>query len=270
MKTSYKMKKIIEIKNLEVKYGKEIVLSDINLDIKENEFTAILGPNGAGKTTLLKVITGIIKPTKGSVKILGKPVERIGRNLSKFIGYVPQYIKENTNIPITVLNAIKMGRYPHLGVLKYLKKNDKKIIDDIIGFLNIDNFKHKLFSELSGGQKQRVLIARALVNEPKLLILDEPTSGLDVNTSEGLYSQLDKLHKKLKITILLVTHDVMAVSEIVSNIACLNRNLIVHGKPETVLTEENLKCLYGKHFMLFGHGDIPHIVVKKGDINGGN
>jgi zinc transport system ATP-binding protein len=257
------MEKIIEVKNLEVKYGKEIVLSNINLDIMENEFTAILGPNGAGKTTLLKAITGILKPTKGEIKILGKPVESIG-NLSKFIGYVPQYIKENTNIPITVLNAIKMGRYPHLGILKYLREKDKKIIDEIIDFLNIMDFKEKLFSELSGGQKQRVLIARALVNEPKLLILDEPTSGLDVNTSEGLYSQLDKLHKKYNITILLVTHDVMAVSEIVSNIACLNRNLIVHGKPENVLTEENLKCLYGKHFMLFGHGDIPHIVVKKG------
>ncbi len=263
------MKNIIEIKNLEVKYGNEIVLSGVNLNIKENEFTAILGPNGAGKTTLLKAITGIIKPTKGDIKIFGQPVDNI-RNLRKFIGYVPQYIKENRDIPITVLNAIKMGRYPHLGILKYLKDNDKKIINEVIDFFNIGEFKNKLFSELSGGQKQRVLIARALVNEPKLLILDEPTSGLDVNTSEGLYSQLNRLHKKYNITILLVTHDVMAVSEIVSNIACLNRSLVVHGKPETVLNEENLKCLYGKHYMLFGHGNIPHIVVKKKEDKNGN
>ncbi len=258
---------ILEIKNLEVRYRDEIALFGINLKIKEGDFVAILGPNGAGKSTLLKAILGIIKPSKGEIKIFGKGIAEIDR---KLIGYVPQYMSENSTIPLRVIDIVKMGRYPHLGVLRYFKSEDYKKIDEIIDFLNIKDIKNKLFLELSGGQKQRVLIARALVNEPKLLILDEPTTGLDVNSSEGLYGMLNNLHKKYKLTILLVTHDAMAVSDMVSSVACLNKNIAVHGKPEEVLTEENLQCLYGKHYLIFGHGKIPHMVVKKIKRNDGN
>ncbi len=251
---------ILEIKNLEVRYRDEIALSGINLKIKEGDFVAILGPNGAGKSTLLKAVLGIIKPSKGKIKIFGKSITELDR---KLIGYVPQYMSENSAIPLRVIDIVKMGRYPHLGVLRYLKSGDYEKVDEIIDFLNINDIKNKLFSELSGGQKQRVLIARALVNEPKLLILDEPTTGLDVNSSEGLYGMLNNLHKKYKLTILLVTHDAMAVSDMVSSVACLNKNIAVHGKPEEVLTGENLQCLYGKHYLIFGHGKIPHMVVKK-------
>ncbi len=251
---------ILEIENLEVKYKEEIALSGINLKIKKGDFVAILGPNGAGKTTLLKTILGILKPVKGKIKIFGNSPSKIDRRL---IGYVPQYIKENASIPLRVIDILKMGRYPRLGVLKYFKQEDEIKVREIIEFFKMEDVKNKLFSELSGGQKQRVLIGRALVNEPSLLILDEPTTGLDVNSSEGLYGMLNNLHKEFKLTILLVTHDAMAVSDIVSSVACLNKNIAVHGKPEEVLTEENLQCLYGKHYMLFGHGKIPHMVVKK-------
>ncbi len=258
---------ILEIKDLEVRYRDEIALSKINLKIKEGDFVAILGPNGAGKSTLLKAVLGILKPSKGEIRVFGKKIDELDRRL---IGYVPQFLDENSSIPLRVIDIIKMGRYPHLGILRYFKEKDYKKIDEIIDYLRISEIKNKLFSELSGGQKQRVLIGRALVNEPKLLILDEPTTGLDVNSSEGLYGMLNNLHKKYKLTILLVTHDAMAVSDMVSSVACLNKNIAVHGKPEEVLTEENIQCLYGKHYMIFGHGKIPHMVVKKIDKKNGN
>ena len=123
--------------------------------------------------------------------------------------------------------------------------------------------QNSLFNHLSGGQRQRVLIARALVSKPKLLILDEPETGLDLSFHEGFFKMLDKIRTTYGSTVLIVTHDVTAVSQVVDKIACVNRELIAHGRPEDVLTGQNLECLYGKGAAFFGHSPTPHIVVKK-------
>ena len=245
-----------------VQYGPETVLDRVTLEVKRGEFLAVVGPNGAGKTTLLRVILGLKRPDRGEVEVLGQPFHRISK-IRPLLGYVPQVIQENLQIPLQVEDIVRMGRYPRLGFLRYEKEPDRKAVETAMERLQILPLRRNLYRTLSGGQKQRVLVARALAVEPELLILDEPTTGLDPAVSEGLYSILTHLHKETGITIIMVSHDVMALSERVTTVACLNRSLVVHGRPAEVLSNENMTKLYGPHYILFGHGNVPHMVVSR-------
>ncbi len=249
--------KALEVKDLWFSYGDEDVLKGVNFSVDEGEMVAILGPNGAGKTTLLKLILGLLKPRRGEVRIFGLTPER-ARGL---IGYVPQNLQPNRRMPITAFSVVMMGLYE--GMLKWPGKTQRMEAEKVLEEVGISSLKKKLFGELSGGQRQRVLIARALVRKPKLLILDEPETGLDPSFQEGFYKLLQKIREKYGTTIITVTHDVMAVSQVVSSIACLNRTMVVHGRPHEVLTGENLKCLYGEAAAYFGHGPAPHLIVEQ-------
>ncbi len=249
--------KALELKGVWFSYGTNPVLKNINFQVKEGEVVAILGPNGAGKTTLLKIILGLLKPQKGEVRVFGMSPQR-ARGI---IGYVPQNLSPNRRMPITAEAVVLMGAYP--GFLKPRPKNTKQEMIQVMEQVGMLSHRKKLFRELSGGQRQRILIARALIRKPKILILDEPETGLDPSFQEGFYNLLNKINKIYGTTIITVTHDVMAVSQRVSSIACLNRELVVHGRPQEVLTTENLRCLYGEAAAFFGHGPAPHLVVEE-------
>ncbi len=249
--------KALEVKDLWFSYGGEDVLKGVNFSAEAGETVAILGPNGAGKTTLLKLILGLLKPRRGEVRIFGLPPEKA----RGYIGYVPQNLQPNRRMPITAFSVVMMGLYE--GILKWPGKPQRMEAERVLEEVGILSLKKRLFGELSGGQRQRVLIARALVRKPKLLILDEPETGLDPSFQEGFYKLLLKIREKYGTTIITVTHDVMAVSQVVSSIACLNRTVVVHGRPQEVLTGENLKCLYGEAAAYFGHGPAPHLIVEK-------
>jgi len=252
--------KVLEIRNVWFYYEDEPVLKDISLEVEEGELIAILGPNGAGKTTLLKIILGILKPQQGEIKIFRKKIEELGDERRK-IGYVPQNLVPNRKMPIKVSSVVLMGLYR--GILKFPGEEDRKALKEALEIVEMDHMADRQFNQLSGGQRQRVLIARALVSKPKLLILDEPETGLDPSFHEGFFNLLARIRKVFSTTVLIVTHDVTAVSAVVDKIACVNRELITHGRPEEVLTGENLECLYGKGAAFFGHGPAPHIVVGK-------
>ncbi len=254
--------KALEVRKVWFTYQSEPVLKNINFSVEEGELVAILGPNGAGKTTLLKIILGLLKPQKGEVRIFGLPPEK-ARGI---VGYVPQNLSPNRRMPITAEAVVLMGAYR--GFLKPLGKEIRRAVEEVLQQVGMIAFRKRLFGELSGGQRQRVLIARALVRRPKLLILDEPETGLDPSFQEGFYKLLLRVKQAYGTTILIVTHDVMAVSQRVSSIACLNRELVAHGRPQEVLTGENLKCLYGEAAAYFGHGPAPHMVVE--EHSGGN
>lgn len=253
----------IEVKGVSFSYtpGKP-VLENVDLVVKKGDFVALLGPNGAGKTTLLKLILGLLPLRKGEIKIFGKPVKEID-SIRSWIGYVPQSLTQNRRIPLTVEDVVMLGRFPYMKGLKFPSRQDKKKVQEVLELVGMSQMSKRLFSRLSGGQMQRVLIAKALVTEPRLLILDEPDTGLDPVMSEGFYKFLNRLHSELSLTILLVSHDVMAVSEIVKSVVCINRRIVAHGRPESVFTSPNLECLYGKQALLFGHGVVPHLVVDK-------
>lgn len=245
---------VIEISNLWVHYGDIPVLEDINLTVEQpRDLMAIIGPNGGGKTTLLKVILGLIKPSKGTVKIFGKS-PAINR---KHIGYVSQHSTFDFDFPISVWEVVLMGRMGHAGLLKSYSEEDKLKAYNALNTVNMVEYKDHQIGKLSGGQRQRVFIARALTTEPKILLLDEPSSGLDTHMQGELYDLLSKLKKKM--AIIMVTHDLTAVSLHVDTVACLNRKLFYHGSKE--IPREDLEAAYHCPVEMIAHG-VPHRVLK--------
>jgi len=222
----------IEVKNLYFKYENEWVLEDINFTLKDKEFMAIIGPNGGGKTTLLKILLGFLKPTKGEVKIYGKPPKE-NRTL---IGYVPQHTNFSLDIPITVFDIVLQGRLKK-GKFFYSKK-DKEKAKEILNELKIYQFKNRKIKDLSGGQRQKVLIARALVSEPKLIMMDEPTSAIDPNGQKEILDLIEALD----ITRVVVSHDIKILLRKVDKIAYINKKAIIHEGPKLNIPKDKHFC----------------------------
>ncbi|MBC2697730.1 MAG: ABC transporter ATP-binding protein [ANME-2 cluster archaeon] len=245
---------VVVIKDVWVHYDSIPVLEEINLVIKEHDFLGIIGVNGGGKSTLLKVILGLIKPSKGTVRVFGD-MPQISR---KYIGYVPQYSLFDLEFPVSVWEVVLMGRLGHTGMFKRYSEDDKKAALDALAKMDMLEYKERQVGKLSGGQQHRVFIARALAANPKLLLLDEPAAGIDTIIQEEFYELLEKL--KTKMAIVLVSHDISAVSVYVDKIACLNHRLYYHDSKE--LTAEDLEATYHCPVELIAHG-VPHRVLKK-------
>ena len=245
---------VVVIKDVWVHYDSLPVLEEINLTIKEHDFLGIIGVNGGGKSTLLKVILGLIKPSKGTVRVFGDTPQES----RKYIGYVPQYCLFDLEFPVSVWEVVLMGRLGHTGLFKSYNKEDKKAALDALAKMDMLEYKDRQVGKLSGGQQHRVFIARALAANPKLLLLDEPAAGIDTIIQEEFYELLEKL--KTKMAIVLVSHDISAVSVYVDKIACLNHRLHYHDSKE--LTAEDLEATYHCPVELIAHC-VPHRVLKK-------
>lgn len=215
---------VVDITDLWFSYKGQQVLQDIQLTVKKGDFVTIIGPNGGGKTTLVKLILGLLKPSKGTVRVNG--VEP-GEN-GAVIGYVPQYIKHSFNFPASVMDVVLMGRYnPKKRLFFHNKKEDKQVALETLEKLGMKGLAGRKISDLSGGQRQRVLIARALVTEPELLVLDEPTASLDTKGQTDFFDLLKTLNEEL--TIIVVSHDLLVVSAYAKSIACVNKRLHYHS-----------------------------------------
>lgn len=250
---------IIEIKQLSYRYEKENVLEDINLSIHEGAFLGIVGPNGSGKSTLLKLILGLLKPQKGDIRLFGEEINRF-KDWQK-IGFVSQKANSfNTGFPATVYEVVASGLTKKLGMFKFMKKEQRQKVYQAIESVGLLKFKNRNIGELSGGQQQRVFIARALVSDPNLMILDEPTVGVDAQNVQSFYEMLDVLNKKLGITLLLVTHDIGAISDKVTHVACLNKHLHFHGKTAEFeqLKIEEMSGIYGHDVHILSHNHDHH------------
>ncbi len=241
---------LLEVKDLNVYYGAIHALQGISFHLDEGEIVTLIGANGAGKSTLLKIIVGIIKPLKGIVKVFNKDVQSL-KEERKWIGYVPQKPDLEKYLPLKVKDIVALGRRV-VNNWQKLTYYDFEIMDKVMEDMEIKSIEDKIYGELSGGQQQRVLIARALAQEPKLLILDEPTVGIDVKTQNKFYTLLRDLKKQNK-SIILVSHDIGIISKEVDRLACINRKLYLHGCPEEIQIHGALKELYGENFLLLTH-----------------
>ena len=224
--------KAIEVKHLYFRYDKEWILEDINFSLEDKEFMAVIGPNGGGKTTLLKLLLGVLKPTKGEIKIYSKPPKE-NRNI---IGYVPQHTNFALDIPITVFDIVLQGRLKK-GKFFY-DKLDKEKAKEVLKNLGIYELRNKKIKDLSGGERQKVLIARALVIEPKILIMDEPTSAID---PKGQKEILD-LIESFKITRIVVSHDIKILLRNVDKIAYIHKKAIIHEGPKLNIPKDKHFC----------------------------
>ena len=244
------MKNVVEIEDVSVHYNLVVALSQINLQIKEKDFLGILGPNGGGKSTLLKAMVGLLQPSTGRIRVLGKPP----RKSRGVIGYVPQASGFNKGFPINVLDVVLMGRLRKTNCLfhRYTRR-DRDAATELLTKLEIFHLQDRQIGQLSAGQLQRVLIARALALQPKIMLLDEPTASLDSRSITQIYSILSELNKVM--TIVLVTHDLSTVAAYAKSIACLNTRLYYHGKPE--LNNAIVSQTYGCPVELIDRG-VPH------------
>lgn len=218
------------------------VLEDVNFAVQEGEFLGLIGPNGGGKTTLIKLVLGLLEPDSGEVRVLGRNPVELGDE-RHLLGYVPQDTRMPARFPATVLDVVLMGTFAKLGLFK--RPGEKEHADAVAAIAHVGLAGHEgqRAGELSGGQQQRVSIARALVAEPRLLLLDEPTSGLDTAGQSQLFKMLGELREHYQLTVVMVSHDVTALSRQARQIACLNRTLHFHDRSE-LLSEAVLREVY--------------------------
>ena len=242
-------KTLVKIENMYAGYNGETVLKAVNLQIFEQDFLGIIGPNGGGKTTLIKAILGLLKPFSGSILFENE-------RLKNRIGYMPQTHQIDRKFPVVVSEVIESG----LIAERKLSRADKKAkTKEMIRQMDIENVAGKAIGELSGGQLQRTLLARAIINDPELLILDEPNSYVDKRFESHFYELLKGINQKA--AIVLVSHDIGTVVSTVKNIACVNETLHYHSGTDVDADwlEEHWAC----PFEVITHGDLPHRVLKK-------
>jgi zinc transport system ATP-binding protein len=223
------------------------VLQNARFSVRRGEFLYVIGPNGGGKTTILKLILGLLAPERGNIRVFGTAASRS----SSRIGYLPQYQHFDPKFPVTVMDVVMMGRLRGV-VMPFFSRTDIEAGAGALDALGLLDLAGRPYYALSGGQRQRVLVARALVNDPELLLLDEPTSNADVHIEEILFDLLDRLNRTM--TILLVTHDYGVVPRRVERVVCVNRTVAVH--PTHRLTGGVIQKLYEKNLSRVHHDRI--------------
>lgn len=236
---------ILKVEKLSFKYDDKNILNDISFTLDVGDFVGILGPNGCGKSTLLKNINRWLKPHSGSVYIDDSNVLKLSvKDLAKRVATVPQDTSLE-DIGFTVEQVVSMGRNPHLKSFERERLQDMSIIEDSMKTMDVLHLRDKPVNQLSGGEKQRVLIARALAQQPTLLLLDEPTSHLDINYQWELLELLKDLCVKKSLTILVVLHDINLASMFCNKVILLKDHRIFQmGYLNEVITEQNIKEVF--------------------------
>ena len=227
-----------------------VALQDISLEISEGEFVGVIGPNGSGKTTLCRAILGLMRPLEGSLQIFDCACEKLRCHHRARIGYLPQKGVLERNFPITVLEAVMMGRYGALGLFRRPRQQDREIAVEALENVGMQDHRNTALGRLSGGQQQRVLIARALAQKPQVLLLDEPTTGVDITTQHSVLDLVQHLHLDLGLTVLLVTHDINLIRSRVNRLVLLKTRLFAAATPEEVLRPDLLRQVYGKDLVI--------------------
>jgi zinc transport system ATP-binding protein len=244
---------LVRVENVSFSYNTIPVLEDIRFSIYRGDFLSIIGPNGSGKTTLVKIILGLLKPSRGGVSIMGKPVSEF-RDWSK-IGYVPQKATHiDPFFPASVREVVAMALLSGRGSGRPKKSETEGAVREALRKVAMESSRNAAIGSLSGGQQQRVMIARALVTSPVLLLLDEPTTGVDSDTQQLFYEMLHELNDGQNITIVLVTHDIGMVNKHVDKVACLNQQLIYHGTHKEFCQSEAFKLMLAQgHLVSHSH-----------------
>jgi iron complex transport system ATP-binding protein len=251
----------LRIKNLNHAYVKEPVLKDINLDFEKESFITIVGPNGSGKSTLIKKILKSIKPERNTIFLNNKDI--LGYNAkeySKIVASVPQ--NTSVNYDFTVEEIVMMGRTPYISRFRGETDEDHAIVKRVLEETDLVTLKDRSFTSLSGGERQRVIIARALAQQPKILILDEPINHLDIKHKIQLMKLIKKLSEQKDIKVILVLHDLNFVYKYSDYCILLDEGKIYdRGAPSDVLTTENLKKVYDVDVQIMKNTFHDNIIV---------
>jgi iron complex transport system ATP-binding protein len=249
------------LKNVSFSYNKTKIINNISFAIQKGTFLGIIGPNGSGKTTLVKLLDKILIPTGGEIFYKDKELKNIDRKeFAKTVAYLAQ--RNINNLYFNVFDFVLLGRYPHLDFFSFESLKDQKIVLSILEETNLIDYRGRNLSNLSGGELQRVLLAKALAQEPEILLLDEPTNHLDITHQIEILKLLKNLNKIKNLTIVFVSHDLNLISLYADEIILLDHGEIKsHGKPNSVLTEENIRKTYNIDVLIdkYPNYDMPRI-----------
>ncbi|MBI4495589.1 MAG: ABC transporter ATP-binding protein [Deltaproteobacteria bacterium] len=239
------MPPILSLESVSFRYGGREVFRDLNLHLEEGEILGLVGPNGSGKTTLGKLAGGLLRPQAGRVLLRDRDTARIPRDrLARLIGMVPQITE--APFPFSVEEVVLMGRGPFLGRFGWEGPRDLEVARRAMDLTRVVGLKDRSFSELSGGERQRVLLARALTQEPEILLLDEPTSQLDIRHQAEVLDLIRRLNGERGLTVLHICHDLNMAAERCHRLAILREGAVLcTGPPAAVVTEGNILRVYG-------------------------
>jgi manganese/iron transport system ATP-binding protein len=237
-------------------YNGTLALDDVSFQVPHGARVAVVGPNGAGKSTLFKVLVGLLPARRGEVLIHGRP---LGAH-HDCVAYVPQRSEIDWRFPVTVMDVVMMGRFGHfghslMGRLQRPSRYDREIALHSLTQMRIADLAEHSIGDLSGGQQQRVFLARALAQEPHILLMDEPFTGVDAATQEATLELLDELHAQ-QVTVMISTHDLNLATARFEHVLLLNRRVIAYGAVKEVLTERALSQAFSGHVLMLPNGAV--------------
>jgi zinc/manganese transport system ATP-binding protein len=232
---------VVEVEQARIRLGGRTILEDISITVNEGEFIVILGPNGAGKSTLLKTLLGLIKPSAGTVRVLGHPARRGNKD----IGYAPQHRTLEADLALRARDVVGFGLDGnHWGVGLFTARR-KSLIDAVLREVDALDFADVPVGQLSGGEQQRLLIAQALLTNPRLLLLDEPLANLDISREGEIVALITKVCRDRNVAVMLVTHDINPLLPVVDRVLYMANGHSALGTPDEVVTSQTLSQLYG-------------------------
>jgi len=239
----------LELRDVSAGYDGKLVLHDVSFQVPHGARVAVVGPNGAGKSTLFKVLVGLLPARSGEVLIHGLP---LGAH-QECVAYVPQRNDIDWRFPVTVSDVVMMGRFGHLGRLQRASKHDREIVLHSLEQMRIANLAKRSIDELSGGQQQRVFLARALAQEPHILLMDEPFTGVDAATQEATLALLDDLQTQ-HVTAMISTHDLNLAAARFEQVLLLNHHVVAYGAVNEVFTPQALSQAFSGQVLMLPNG----------------
>jgi ABC-type Mn2+/Zn2+ transport system ATPase subunit len=237
----------LEIEDITLTYDGTPILRDLSFQVPHGAQVAVVGPNGAGKSTLFKAMVGLLSLQSGRILVHGRP---LGSH-KDCVAYVPQRGEIDWRFPVTVEDVVMMGRFARQGYFGRASKTDRTAVAAALDHMAIGNLAKHPIGDLSGGQQQRVFLARALAQEPHILLMDEPFTGVDATTQEAVLRLLDDLRSE-GLTVLVSTHDLSLATQRFELVLLLNRRLVAYGPPESVFTPEHVREAFGGQALMLG------------------
>ena len=236
----------LTITDLDVSYGALVALTGVNVTVEPGDIVGVIGPNGGGKSTLLKAVAGIVPVRHGRVTVGGHKLRQRGAH----IAYVPQSDDVNWDFPLSAHDVVLMGTFPSIGWLRRPSTRDHERAHAALARVGLSGMEHRHISQFSGGQQQRIFLARAIVQQPRIVLLDEPMTGIDVRNRAILHEMIHEFSASGAI-VLMATHDLDEVRQHADHILCLNRRMIAYGPTDDTFTPDNLRAAFGGQVAIF-------------------